>query len=284
MTISEHGVANAAAAADNPLAKRQAYEALIARLRERVPTVLPPDASVVVVSRGDDELLRLGTARAGHFPQAADGRYAGHYPADSAAAVRHLDELRTSGTRYLLFPAPAFWWLDHYPELRDHLQDRHREVHRDTDFVLFELADPDKSSEPIRPMTTIEQAQWQQIAHLVDALLPVDDEIVVVASATVPGLLGRRRVQQVAASVVDGQPVDARGRPILFAVRDAMRAGHRYLLVPHYPGAPAPPEVMSAIRSRCRVLAQQQELCTVFDARPRDEVASERSGGNHGEA
>ena len=35
---------------------------------------LPPDATVLVVSHGDDELLELGAARRGwHFPQQEDG-------------------------------------------------------------------------------------------------------------------------------------------------------------------------------------------------------------------
>jgi hypothetical protein len=284
MTISEQGIANATPNADSPLARRQAYEGLIARLRERVPTLLPPDAKVLVVSRGDDELLRLGTAGAGHFPQADDGRYAGHYPADGAAAVQHLDALQEGGARFLLFPAPAFWWLDHYPEFRDHLRDRHIEVHRDPDFVLFELTSPGQPAEPFSALTTAEQAHWQQVVHLVDALLPADHDIVVIASATVPPVLGGRRVHPVAAAVADGQAIDGKGRPILFAVRDAIRAGHRYLLVPHFSNGPVPAEVTSAIRSRCRVLAQQQELCTVFDAWPRDAVPTRRPGGVHAEA
>ena len=52
---------------------------------------LPPDATVLVVSNGDDELSKLGAARRGwHFPQMEDGTYAGHHPGDSAEAIAHL--------------------------------------------------------------------------------------------------------------------------------------------------------------------------------------------------
>jgi hypothetical protein len=133
-------------------------------------------------------------------------------------------------------------------------------------------------------MSMIEQAQWQQIAHLVDALLPRDDEIVVVSRASVPRVLGSHTTHRIAPAVADGQAVDDRGRPILFAVRDALRTGRRFLLVPHLSSDPVEAEVIAAIRSRCRLLLHQQEVCTVFDARSSDVVATERPGGEHGEA
>jgi GT2 family glycosyltransferase len=101
------------------------YDQLIGRAREAVDTALPPDAAVLVVSRGDDQLLDLNGRRAGHFPQAADGVYAGHHPADSAEAVAHLEALRAGGGQYLLIPEPAFWWLDHYAGFAAHLREHH---------------------------------------------------------------------------------------------------------------------------------------------------------------
>ena len=49
---------------------------------------MPLEATVMVVSKGDDELLKLGGRRALHFPQNEAGEYAGHYPADSAGGHR----------------------------------------------------------------------------------------------------------------------------------------------------------------------------------------------------
>jgi len=83
---------------------------------------VPAGARVLVVSRGDDRLLALEGREAGHFPQAADGTYAGHHPHDSDAAVAELDRMRADGWRYLVFPITALWWLDHYAELRRHLE------------------------------------------------------------------------------------------------------------------------------------------------------------------
>ena len=76
------------------------YRDLVERIREVVDRELPPDATVLVVSNGDDELLQLGADRRGwHFPQMEDGTYAGYHPGDSAEAIAHLEALCESGAR-----------------------------------------------------------------------------------------------------------------------------------------------------------------------------------------
>jgi GT2 family glycosyltransferase len=96
------------------------YQDLVERIREVADRELPPDATVLVVSNGDDELLELGANRRGwHFPQTEDGTYAGHHPADSAEAIAHLEALREKGATHILFPQTAYWWLDHYDVLRE---------------------------------------------------------------------------------------------------------------------------------------------------------------------
>jgi hypothetical protein len=117
------------------------YPQLVRRLRKSADVGLPPDATVVVVSKGDPELLKLGRRRRGlHFPQTPDGVYAGHYPRDAAAAVRHLEELRRKGAEYLILPSTAFWWLEHYAGLKRHLESRGDVVMRHEDTcVIFAL-------------------------------------------------------------------------------------------------------------------------------------------------
>ncbi len=97
------------------------YEELVVRLREAVIAHTPADATVLVVSKGDDTLLAIAGRRAAHFPQAADGGYAGHYPADDAAAIVAIEELRRAGANVLVIPEPSSWWIDHYAGLRAHL-------------------------------------------------------------------------------------------------------------------------------------------------------------------
>jgi GT2 family glycosyltransferase len=107
------------------------YRTLVRRLREVAGAELPSGATVVVISKGDDELLDLGVHEAWHFPQDDRGGYAGHYPESSEAAITQLEELRDRGAGYLLVPATAHWWLDRYPEFGQHLQDNHVLVFED---------------------------------------------------------------------------------------------------------------------------------------------------------
>ena len=110
------------------------------RLRQLVEAVVPADANVLVVSRGDDELLRFRSRHGAHFPQIEDGSWAGFYPEDGATAVAHLRTLVGAGATHLLFPRPALWWLDHYSDLRDHLERAARLVACDTQIgVIWEL-------------------------------------------------------------------------------------------------------------------------------------------------
>lgn len=125
----------------HPYARRQAaeYESVRHRVREIVTSRLPGDASVIVASRGDDELLRFSPQEGWHFPQTPEGLFAGHYPADSAEAIEQLEGLRDRGGDYFLLPKTSFWWLDHYRGLGTHLAERYREVLRDEACVVFAL-------------------------------------------------------------------------------------------------------------------------------------------------
>jgi hypothetical protein len=121
-------------------AKAADYARMVIRLRALVRSVVPLDAHVSVVSRGDDELLDLGGRRTRHFPEHDDGRWAGFHPRDSAAAIEHLQRQQAEGVDHLLIPASSRWWLDHYLELRQWL-DAHARlvVRRDDTCVIFAL-------------------------------------------------------------------------------------------------------------------------------------------------
>ena len=98
-----------------------AYRQMVHDIRESIGLALPPDASVIVVSKGDPKLLRLDERHACHFPQTEDGQYSGSYPADSAEAIRQLETQRACGGEFLIFPKSAFWWLDFYVDFRQYL-------------------------------------------------------------------------------------------------------------------------------------------------------------------
>ena len=103
------------------------YELMVSRVRTAVEAVLPQGAVALVASKGDEQLVGFNGRTGWHFLRNDKGQYAGYYPADSAAAVEALQRLRSEGASYLVFPQVAFWWLDHYAGLRDHL-DRHARV------------------------------------------------------------------------------------------------------------------------------------------------------------
>jgi glycosyltransferase involved in cell wall biosynthesis len=111
----------------------------VAAVRRAVATTLPVGASVLVISRGDPELVRLAERVGRHFPATPDGRYAGFHPADSAAALRELDA-RRSEADYLLIPASSFWWLDFYREFAEILSARHERVWSDAGCIIYRLA------------------------------------------------------------------------------------------------------------------------------------------------
>ena len=119
---------------------RVAGEQLCRRLGKTIRAVTPPGAKVLVVSRGDDDLVEIEGRVGWHFPQDSDGAYAGHYPADAVEAIAHLEALRAKGAAFLAIPAPALWWLGHYAEFADHLRQRYREVASSEDWGrIFDL-------------------------------------------------------------------------------------------------------------------------------------------------
>ncbi|MBS1879734.1 MAG: glycosyltransferase family 2 protein [Actinobacteria bacterium] len=106
------------------------YRRLVERVRAAVEETVPLGADVLVVSRGDRELVALGDRPAGHFPQDPAGRYLGHHPRDSADAIAQLERLRESGAGYLVLPETAYWWLDHYEGFAAHLRERYPAAER----------------------------------------------------------------------------------------------------------------------------------------------------------
>jgi len=123
-------------AEDDPARKIRQMLREIAQVRRVVRRVVPADATVLVVSRGDENLVKLRGCRMWHFPQTEDGVYAGHHPADSAEAIAHLESLRAKGAGYLLIPRPAFWWLEYYSQFKDHLERQYSPSVRDSETCL----------------------------------------------------------------------------------------------------------------------------------------------------
>ena len=79
----------------------------------------PPGAIVVVADIGDPTAFYYGERKGWHFLE-TNGIYNGN-PADSAAAIADLADLRKRGAGYLAFYSGTLWWLKYYPEFREYL-------------------------------------------------------------------------------------------------------------------------------------------------------------------
>jgi GT2 family glycosyltransferase len=146
--------------------EEDSYSACVRQVREAVRQAVPPDGTVIVVSKGDEELLDLYGREAWHFPQDRAGNYAWHYPPDGVAPIAHLESLRVSGGRYLLFPEPALWWLHKYPVFSEHLHRHYRVAHSDETCAIFAL---DKK------YSAADEGAWQ--ARLTDVIAACEDTL-----------------------------------------------------------------------------------------------------------
>src|SRR5688500_17557273 len=115
------------------------YQQILSHIREVVRSTVPANATVLVVSKGDDELLKLDGRIGWHFPRSQDGKYAGYHPEDSSAALAHLDQWRSRGAQYLLQPPTGFWWLDYYGDFAQSLRAGHGTVYHDDSCIVFHL-------------------------------------------------------------------------------------------------------------------------------------------------
>jgi hypothetical protein len=120
---------------------RAGYAGLVARVRAVIERSVPPDATVAVISKGDEQLISLEGRCGWHFPEGAGGTYAGYYPPSGSIAVAHLEQLRERGASFLALPSTAFWWLEHYDEFREHLEERYRRVWFDEGCAIYDLTE-----------------------------------------------------------------------------------------------------------------------------------------------
>jgi GT2 family glycosyltransferase len=102
--------------------RRLGYRRLVEQIQAEVARTVPAGAAVLVVSRGDRELVNLDGREGRHFPQDETGGYLGHHPRDSDEAIVRLEAMRDGGAEYLVLPSSAAWWLDHYSGFAEHLR------------------------------------------------------------------------------------------------------------------------------------------------------------------
>jgi len=122
---------------------------------------VPEGDRILVVSKGDGDLLAIEGRHASHFPQVDGGTYAGHHPGDGDEAIRHLEDLRGQGWEYLLFPATSRWWLSHYANFEAHLRTFYDRICDHESCAIYRLSRPagpiaddwHRASDPTRRMS-----------------------------------------------------------------------------------------------------------------------------------
>ncbi len=131
------------------------YDAAIRHARDVIVHFTPPGATVAVVSRGDESLVKLDGRTGWHFPLGEDGSYAGFHPATGSEAVNQLEAVRQRGAEFFAIPAPFAWWLGYYGELRAHLETRYRVIDADGgDCVLVSLREPPAGPQSLETVAT----------------------------------------------------------------------------------------------------------------------------------
>jgi GT2 family glycosyltransferase len=131
------------------------YPKVVRRIKQIVRRHVPREATLLVVSKGDEDLLELDDREAWHFPRTEAGLYAGYHPQCSLSAIAHLEALRARGADHLLLPASAFWWLDHYPGFRWHLEGGYTCLVRDDECAIFALRPPEDQASWKRPLSEL---------------------------------------------------------------------------------------------------------------------------------
>jgi radical SAM protein with 4Fe4S-binding SPASM domain len=119
--------------------QREQYLQLVDRIRQMARSAVPPDATVLVVSKGDDRLLDLDCSEAWHFPSGLDGNYIGHHPPDADWAIERLEKARAQGADYLVIPATSFWWMEHYPAFAGHVNRAYVQIVEDDSCAIYAL-------------------------------------------------------------------------------------------------------------------------------------------------
>jgi hypothetical protein len=58
---------------------------------------------------------------------------------DDESAIREVTRLRLSGANFMIFVSSTFWWLEHYPGLKQYLYSNFRCFFKDERLLAFNL-------------------------------------------------------------------------------------------------------------------------------------------------
>lgn len=251
------------------------YEELAPRIAALVEELVPVGAIVLVVSKGDEGLVRFDGRSGWHFPRSSTGQYAGHHPIDGGWAVDHLEDLRAAGGAYLVLPSTYYWWFDHYPELERHLRARYERLDCPEEVCrIYRLLQLPATRPRVVPDLSQHEEQRRCLPGmraLLDNLLP-DEEVVLVLSEGDDSLLdlGRPAWHFPHDPAGGHLPLESDGdRHAVSRLRTLSRDGTRYLVLPAALiwTLSRRPALASYLEAECRCLARRDRVCVVYELR-----------------
>lgn len=264
-------------------ARHLAYQELVRRLRELVERTVPLGATVLVISKGDDDLLSFAERRGWHFPQDESGGYVGYHPRDSSAAIEALEALRARGAAFLAVPATVAWWLTHYAEFAEHLG-RHYDklAERPDTGIVYALGNVTTTGVPSSgsPAEELERHRQVlligQIQELVSHLLPTGAPVALVDTADTATLRLDERL------ILPLQPTDpsasanlqAQGTALVAGLEALRRQGAAYLVVPRgaFDWWEAAHTLRSHVELEYRCVTRQRHVCLIYELDSREEA------------
>jgi hypothetical protein len=120
-------------AAVNELNRLERLRLATQELEAAIPAECP---FILVDEEGSPALLRRDPRLP--VPLESDGQYSGP-PLDDETAIGEVEQFRQAGAGFLVVAWPAFWWLDCYSGLHQHLRSRFRCLLENERLIVFDL-------------------------------------------------------------------------------------------------------------------------------------------------
>jgi hypothetical protein len=109
----------------------------VSQLETDIRSVIPVGDEIILVDEaelGNDVLAEWRTIPFLEY----DGTYWG-LPPDDKTAIDELERLRQSGTSYIAFAWPCFWWFEHYTGFIDYLRSKFECKLKNNRIVIYDL-------------------------------------------------------------------------------------------------------------------------------------------------
>jgi len=104
---------------------------------QELEAAIPPSSTFILVDEQGSPTLRTRDPRVPVLLESSE-QYSGPAP-DDATAIREVEQLREAGARFLVVAWPAFWWLECYSGLQQHLRSCFPALLENERLVVFDL-------------------------------------------------------------------------------------------------------------------------------------------------